>query len=97
MGKLRTFWNLSPRCCPAQIKSITAQPQNGRLNVTDLKKDWIEHLIVCLIGLVKPAKFGRRHIGEAKVLSSLLAEAANKQWTVDEESNFCALRCIKRF
>ena len=32
MGKLRTFWNLSPRC-PAQIKSITAQAQNVKLNV----------------------------------------------------------------
>ena len=63
---------------------------------TDLKKDWIEHLIVCQIGLLKPVKFSRRHIGEAKVLSRLLAEAANKQWTVDEESNFCAFGCINR-
>ena len=60
------------------------------------KKDWIEYLIVCLIGLLKPAKFSRRHIGEAKVVSRLLAEAANKRWTVDEESNFYASVCINR-
>ena len=30
MGKLV---DLSPRCCPAQIKSITAQARNVRLNV----------------------------------------------------------------
>ena len=60
------------------------------------KKDWIEQLIVCLIGLLKPAKFSRRQIGEAKVLSRLLAEAANRQWTVDKESNFCAFGCINR-
>ena len=60
------------------------------------KKDWIEHHIVCLLGLLKPAKCSRRHIGEAKVLSRLHAKATNKQCTVNEESNFCAFGCISK-
>ena len=75
--------------------NIETESKRG-LNALISKKDWIEHPIVCQIGFLKPAKFSRRHIVEAKVLSSLLAEAANKQWTVDEESNFCAFGCINR-
>ena len=60
---------------------------------TDLKKKTGSSI---LLFARKPAKFSRRHIGEAKVHSRLLAEAANKQWTVDEESNFCAFGCTNR-